>query len=87
MNAKGRFDPEELLADARGGCAESFGKVRELNRTDLQAVKPIFKLFRIFRIHPTPPLGPSTAGALVNRLPASPSSADVSRASSSAIDR
>ncbi len=35
MNAKGRFDPEELLADARGGCAESFGKVLELNRTDL----------------------------------------------------
>jgi RNA polymerase sigma-70 factor, ECF subfamily len=35
MNAKGRFDPEELLADARSGCAESFGKVLELNRTDL----------------------------------------------------
>ena len=43
MNAKGRFDPEELLADARGGCAESFGKVLELNRTDLQGVRPILK--------------------------------------------
>ncbi len=33
--------------------------------TPVQDVRPIFKLFRIFRIHPTPPLGPSTAGELV----------------------
>jgi hypothetical protein len=45
MNAKGRFDPEELLADARGGCAESFGKVLELNRTDLQGVSRVSDLF------------------------------------------
>ncbi len=35
MNAKGRFDPEQLLADARGGRTESLGRVLELNRTDL----------------------------------------------------
>jgi len=35
MNAKGGFDPEELLADARGGRTESLGRVLELNRTDL----------------------------------------------------
>ena len=35
MNAKGGFDPEELLADARGGRSESLGRVLELNRTDL----------------------------------------------------
>ena len=35
MNAKGRFDPEQLLADARGGRRESLGRVLELNRTDL----------------------------------------------------
>jgi len=35
MNAKGRFDPEQLLADARGGRTESLGRVLELSRTDL----------------------------------------------------
>jgi RNA polymerase sigma-70 factor (ECF subfamily) len=35
MNAKGRFDPEELLEDARGGRAESLGRVLEFYRTDL----------------------------------------------------
>ena len=35
MNAPGRFDPEQLLADARGGRAESLGRVLELNRTEL----------------------------------------------------
>ena len=35
MNAKGRFDPEQLLADARGGRTESLGRVLELNRTNL----------------------------------------------------
>ena len=30
MNAKGRLDPEELLADARGGRTESLGRVLEL---------------------------------------------------------
>ena len=35
MNANGRFDPEQLLADARGGRTESLGRVLELNRTDL----------------------------------------------------
>ena len=35
MNAKGRFDPEQLLAEARGGRTESLGRVLELNRTDL----------------------------------------------------
>ena len=35
MNAEGRFDPEQLLADARGGRSESLGRVLELNRTFL----------------------------------------------------
>ena len=35
MNAKGRFDPEQLLADARGGRTESLGRVLEFYRTDL----------------------------------------------------
>ncbi len=35
MSAKGRFDPEQLLADARGGRREALGKALELNRTNL----------------------------------------------------
>ena len=35
MNAKGRFDPEQLLAEARGGRRESLGRALELNRTYL----------------------------------------------------
>jgi len=35
MNGNGRFDPEELLADARNGRREALGKVLELNRTNL----------------------------------------------------
>ena len=35
MSAEGTFDPERLLADARGGRTESLGRVLELNRTDL----------------------------------------------------
>jgi RNA polymerase sigma-70 factor, ECF subfamily len=35
MNAEGRFDPEQLLADALGGRTESLGRVLELNRTNL----------------------------------------------------
>ncbi len=35
MNAKGRSDPEQLLADARGGRTESLGRVLEFYRTDL----------------------------------------------------
>jgi RNA polymerase sigma-70 factor, ECF subfamily len=35
MNAKARFDPEQLLADALGGRTESLGRVLELNRPDL----------------------------------------------------
>jgi RNA polymerase sigma-70 factor (ECF subfamily) len=35
MNAEGRFDPEQLLADARGGGPESLGRVLEFYRTDL----------------------------------------------------
>ncbi len=35
MNAKGRFDSEQLLARARGGCRESLGRALELNRTYL----------------------------------------------------
>jgi RNA polymerase sigma-70 factor, ECF subfamily len=35
MNATGRFDPEQLLAEARGGRSESLGRVLELNRTYL----------------------------------------------------
>ena len=30
MNAEGRFDPEQLLADARGGRTESLGRLLEL---------------------------------------------------------
>ena len=32
---QGQFDPEQLLADARGGRTESLGRVLELSRTDL----------------------------------------------------
>jgi RNA polymerase sigma-70 factor (ECF subfamily) len=35
MNAKGRFDPEQLLADARSGRTDSLGRVLEFCRTDL----------------------------------------------------
>jgi RNA polymerase sigma-70 factor (ECF subfamily) len=35
MNAKGRLDPEQLLADALGGRTDSLGRVLELNRRDL----------------------------------------------------
>jgi RNA polymerase sigma-70 factor, ECF subfamily len=35
MNAEGRFDPEQLLAEARGGCGESLGRALELSRTYL----------------------------------------------------
>jgi RNA polymerase sigma-70 factor (ECF subfamily) len=35
MNANGRFDPEELLADACDGRTESLGQVLEFYRTDL----------------------------------------------------
>jgi RNA polymerase sigma-70 factor, ECF subfamily len=35
MNAEGRFDPEQLLAEARGGRRESLGRALELNRTYL----------------------------------------------------
>jgi RNA polymerase sigma-70 factor, ECF subfamily len=35
MSANGRFDPEQLLAEARGGRKESLGKVLELNRAYL----------------------------------------------------
>ena len=35
MNATGRFDPEQLLAEARCGRRESLGKVLELNRAYL----------------------------------------------------
>jgi RNA polymerase sigma-70 factor (ECF subfamily) len=35
MNAQGRFDPEQLLAEARGGRRESLGRALELNRTYL----------------------------------------------------
>jgi RNA polymerase sigma-70 factor, ECF subfamily len=33
MSAKGRFDPELLLANARGGRRKALGRVLELNRT------------------------------------------------------
>jgi RNA polymerase sigma-70 factor (ECF subfamily) len=35
MDSKGGFDPEQLLADARGGLTEPLGRVLELNRADL----------------------------------------------------
>jgi RNA polymerase sigma-70 factor (ECF subfamily) len=35
MRAQGRLDPEQLLADARGGRTESLGRLLELNRTYL----------------------------------------------------
>jgi RNA polymerase sigma-70 factor (ECF subfamily) len=35
MNAMGRFDHEQLLAEARGGRLESLGRALELNRTYL----------------------------------------------------
>ncbi len=35
ISATGRFDPEQLLADARGGRREALGKALELNRTNL----------------------------------------------------
>jgi RNA polymerase sigma-70 factor (ECF subfamily) len=35
MSASGRSDPEQLLADARGGRTGSLGRVLELLRTDL----------------------------------------------------
>jgi RNA polymerase sigma-70 factor (ECF subfamily) len=35
MNAEGRFDHEQLLAEARGGRRESLGRALELNRTYL----------------------------------------------------
>ncbi len=35
MSAQGRLDPEQLLADARGGRPESLGRVLELNRAEL----------------------------------------------------
>ena len=35
MDAEGRLDPEQLLADARGGRTESLGSVLEFYRTDL----------------------------------------------------
>ena len=40
MSANGRFDPEQLLAEARGGRRESLGKVLELNRADLAPAGP-----------------------------------------------
>ena len=35
MNAEGRYDSEQLLAEARGGRRESLGRALELNRTYL----------------------------------------------------